>query len=112
MRMMLAALISLTSLSAHAFQCGPFIVNPDHYRTTINGEVQTISNVSFQGYRHDYDQATITLLPKSITTTDKQYRLKANGEQTTLELLTCEQPPRVLNREVCNSNLRGFDWQW
>ncbi|QOI56571.1 hypothetical protein [Rouxiella badensis] len=110
MRKVLAALIGLASLSAHAFQCGPFIVNPDHYRTTINGDLQNVVNVVFQDHTRSYNQATLTLLPKSLTDTDKQYRLIAAGGLTTLELLTREHPPRVLNRAVCNSNLSGFDW--
>ena len=110
MKNILTVVLFVVPMSVHAFQCGPFTVSPDRYMTTINHELQDVTSVNFRGYKHDYSQVTITLRPRSITTTDRQYWLKSESGNATLELLTRENPPRVLNHEVCDSGLSGFNW--
>ncbi|WP_455811837.1 hypothetical protein [Pseudomonas graminis] len=90
--------------------CGSFSIQPDRYRTAINGDVVHIVDRQFYGAPRDYSQATITLLPDAITTTDRQYRLMTQGGNALLELMTRENPPRVLNRVRCDAGLTGFGW--
>jgi hypothetical protein len=49
-------------------------MQPDRYRTTINGDVVHIVDAQFYGAPRDFSQAAIKLLPDAITT-QRQYRL-------------------------------------
>lgn len=89
---------------------GGFTIQPDRYRTTINGDVVHIVDAQFYGAPRDFSQAAIKLLLDAITTTDRQYRLETQGGNALLELMTRENPPRVLNRERCDAGLTSFGW--
>ena len=93
-----------------SIHCGDFTVEPDRYRTMINGDVVRIVDAQFYGAPRDFRQAAIKLLPDAITTTNRQYRLETQGGNALLELMTRENPPRVFNRERCDAGLNGFDW--
>ncbi|WP_241650996.1 hypothetical protein [Rosenbergiella nectarea] len=49
----------------------------------------------FTGAPRDYDNSIITLLPDSITVTDRMYKLTTTAGQSTLELLAKENPPSL-----------------
>ncbi|WP_294900554.1 hypothetical protein [Tatumella sp. UBA2305] len=102
MKSIFAVLIGLYSLSANAFQCGGFSVHLDRYQSNINGDRMKVTGLQFTGVSRDYDNSIITLLPDSITVTDRMYKLFTTAGQSTLELLTKENPPRTLSRERCD----------
>jgi hypothetical protein len=104
----LAAVLISSAPALSAIHCGGFTIQPDRYRTTINGDVVHIVDAQFYGAPRDFSQAAIKLLPDAITTTDRQYRLETQGSNALLELMTRENPPRVLNRERCDAGLTGF----
>ncbi len=104
-----ACLIS-SAPALSVIHCEGFTIQPDRYRTTINGDVVHIVDAQFYGAPRDFSQAAIKLLPDAITTTDRQYRMTTQGGNATLELMTREAPPRVLNRARCDTGLKGFDW--
>ena len=106
----LAAVLISSAPALSAIHCGGFTIQPDRYRTTINGDVVHIVDAQFHGAPRDYGRATIKLLPDAITTTDRQYRLETQGGNALLELMTRENPPRVLNRERCDAGLTSFGW--
>lgn len=106
----LAAVMISSAPALSAIHCGGFTIQPDRYRTTINGDVIHIVDAQFYGAPRDFSQAAIKLLPDAITTTDRQYRLETQGSNALLELMTRENPPRVLNRERCDAGLTGFYW--
>lgn len=106
----LAACLISSVPALSAIHCGGFTVQPDRYRTTINGDVVHIIDAQFYGAPRDYSQATIKLSPDAITTIDRQYRLSTQGGNALLELMTRENPPRVLNRERCDAGLTSFGW--
>ncbi|HEC4508012.1 TPA: hypothetical protein R2W59_003582 [Escherichia coli] len=106
----LAACLISSAPALSAIHCGGFTIQPDRYRTTINGDVVHIIDAQFYGAPRDYGRATIKLLPDAITTTDRQYRMMAEGSNATLELMTRENPPRVLYRAQCDTGLTGFEW--
>ncbi|EAT5342461.1 hypothetical protein WJD08_16210 [Salmonella enterica subsp. enterica serovar Corvallis] len=110
MKIPLAVMCSALCIPAYAIQCGAFSVQPGRNMTTINGDSMRVVSVKFSGAYHDYSQATLTLLPDNITTADRQYRMTTEGGNAVLELMTRELPPRVLNREQCDSGLSGFEW--
>lgn len=103
----LAAVLISSAPALSAIHCGGFTIQPDRYRTTINGDVVHIVDAQFYGAPRDFSQAAIKLLPDAITTTDRQYRLETQGGNALLELMTRENPPRVLNRERCDAGLKG-----
>lgn len=110
MKILIAVICSALCVPVYAFQCGTFTVNPDRNMTTINGDMVRVVSAKFSGAYHDYSWVTLTLLPENITTTDRQYHITTEGGNATLELMTREHPPRVLNREQCDTGLTGFDW--
>ncbi|WP_241624659.1 hypothetical protein [Rosenbergiella epipactidis] len=97
----LIALLILVPLAASAFQCGSFNVHLDHYQSSINGDLVKVLGQQFTGAPRDCDNSIITLLPDSITVTDRMYKLTTTAGHSTLELLTKENTPRTLNRERC-----------
>lgn len=97
----LVALLILAPLTTNAFQCGSFSVHLDRYQSSINGDRVKLLGQQFTGAPRDYDNSIITLLPDSITVTDRMYKITTTAGQSTLELLTKENPPRTLNRESC-----------
>ncbi|ECI6405469.1 hypothetical protein EQG89_13065 [Salmonella enterica subsp. enterica] len=110
MKIPLAVICLALCIPAYAIQCGVFSVQPDRNRPTISGDPVRIVSAKFAGAYQDYSRATLTLQPDRITTTDRQYRMTTEGGNAVLELMTRELPPRVLNREQCDSGLSEFDW--
>lgn len=106
----LAAVLISSAPALSAIHCGGFTIQPDRYRTTINGDVVHIVDAQFYGAPRDFSQAAIKLLPDAITTTDRQYQLETQGGNALLELMTRENPPRVLYRAQCDTGLTGFEW--
>lgn len=107
---LLAGLLIASTPVMAAIHCGHFTVQPDRYRTMINGDRMLVTETTFRGAPRDYSWATITLLPESITTKNRLYQMRTEGGNATLELTTTENPPRVLNRERCDAGLEAFNW--
>ena len=100
--------ISMPALSA--IQCGPFNVQVNPNWLSINADKVQVAGIQFYGAPRDYSYSSITLTPTSITAAGRQYRITARGGNATLELLTKENPPRILNRELCDSGLDQFNF--
>ncbi|EEN6078969.1 hypothetical protein G5X37_004641 [Salmonella enterica] len=106
-----AALLMLVSLNAvGAITCGPFEIVPQQYDVRVNGDPVTIAGRRFTAPPKDYDNVVISLRRASITDKPFMFVLTAFNGRVSLEYITNEKPPRVLNRADCNSSLRGFDW--
>ncbi|MBT0723636.1 hypothetical protein HH682_04095 [Rosenbergiella sp. S61] len=73
----LLALLILAPLTASAFQCGGFNVHLDRYQSSISGDRVKVLGQQFNGAPRDYDNSIITLLPDSITVTDRMYKIPA-----------------------------------
>lgn len=89
--------------AATAFQCGSFNVSLSRYHSTINGDPVKVASKHFTAAPGDYSNSIITLKPDNITINDQMYRITTVSGFSTLELLTTESPPRVLNRGECGS---------
>ncbi len=82
--------ISLPALSA--IQCGQFNAQVNPNWMTINGDTVRITGTQFYGAQGGFNYSSVTLVPTSITITDRQYRITARDGNATLELLTKENP--------------------
>lgn len=103
-------LLFISINSPAAIQCGSFYINPYQARTTVNGDPVEVADRRFTSNYGNYDNAIITLYRGRITDQHYSFILTSRRGKTTLEYVTDETPPRVLNRENCNGDLSGFNW--
>lgn len=111
MKIYLLVMLFLASAPAlAAIQCGHFHINPQQSLTTVNGDPVEVSGRRFTAQFGDYDNAIVTLSRGRITDPHYSFILTSLVGKTTLEYVTDENPPRVMNRENCDGNLNGFNW--
>lgn len=103
-------LLFISSNSPAALQCGSFYINPHQGRTTVNGDPVEVADRRFTSDSGNYGNAIVTLYRGRITDQHYSFILTSIRGKTTLEYVTDETPPRVLNRENCDGDLNEFNW--
>ncbi|MFZ4217850.1 hypothetical protein ACEV6Q_08320 [Enterobacter ludwigii] len=104
-----ALTLLLTAVNATAaIQCGSYEIDGSKYATRVNGDPVRMVSHRFTAAPGDYDNAVITLRRERITDQPFSFVLTAEAGRVSMEYVTDEDPPRVLNRENCRGSLREF----
>ncbi|HBC7420852.1 TPA: hypothetical protein KEY88_003566 [Serratia marcescens] len=108
MRAKAALMLLLTSVNAAAVQCGSYEIDGSKYVTRVNGDPVHMVGHRFTAAPGDYDNAVITLRRERITDQPFSFVLTADAGRVSMDYVTDETPPRVLEREICRGSLREF----
>lgn len=94
--------------TAAALQCVNFRFDALPSGLRVNGDPVRPEHQRFTAAPGDYDNMIITLRRSRITDPPFLFILTAQGGRVSMDYVTDENPPRVLNRDNCRGSLRAL----